>query len=144
MLAIKINDCNKTVIVSYPAITKKKPVTIQIRNRQDADFIYRVRTMKFICAEIRAFVNMRKFYFQYVGKAGQETMRAIQRLEFITNTYSEGSLERLCKHVANSRVAFSTLAPVRKSPALTHFVSRIVPIIKYCSGMYHQQTSVSR
>ncbi len=136
MITHTINPIMKTVEIQYPNFSKMKPVTIQIRSFNDADSVVRIRTLKFISNEIRSFINMRNYAYATGNRMTKERQQALNRLRFILDNYSEGNIVNLAKHIANARVSFAELMPVKPSPSKTHFNKHIIPIIKYCTELY--------
>lgn len=136
MITAIVNRQNKTATITYPEFAKMKPVVIKVNSFEEAASILRIREIKFISNEIRSFIKMRSFAYNQTNTWTTERTRAINHLQFVVDTYSEGSTYRLAKHVANSRVSFSALMPVKESPAKTHFDNHIVPIIQYCTEIY--------
>lgn len=139
MITAKVNPIERTVTIQYPTFAKQKSDTIVIRSYDEAASILRVRNLKFIVSEIRNFAKMRNYAYTASGTLTIDRQKALRRLYFIVDTYSEGSLLRLAMHIANSRVSFAELMPIKASPAKSHFDNRIVPIIEYCTELYEQE-----
>lgn len=138
MITHKVNPIARTVELQYPTFAKIKPVVIPVRNYDEASAVVRIRTLKFISNEIRSFINMRNYAYSYGNRMTQDRQKALNHIRFILDSYSEGSIERLAMHLANSRISFAELMPVKQSPAKTHFNNHIVPIIKYCTDLSEQ------
>lgn len=137
MITAIINPEARTATMTYPVFAKKKPIVIRVRSYQEAEAILRIRQLKLISNEIRSFINMRSYAFNHSRTWTTERTRAINHLQFVVDTYSDGSLIRLAKHIANSRMSFSTLMPYKMSPAKTHFNNHIIPILEYCTELYN-------
>lgn len=127
-----------TLKITYPEFAKKKPVFIKVNSYQEAEILLRIRELKFISNEIRSFINMRRYAFEHTQTWTAERIRAINHLQFVVDTYSEGSTLRLAKHIANSSASFSVLMPYKESPAKSHFNNHIIPILQYCIKVYNQ------
>ncbi|NQD71653.1 hypothetical protein HP439_13065 [Sphingobacterium shayense] len=140
MLTARIDQQSKRLIVGYPGYSKKKESTISVRNYDEAAQVFQSRLMKFICAELQSFINMRQFAYNNSRTMFKAREQAIQNIQFIIDSYSTGDILRLAKHVSNARVSFSLLMPSKPSPALTHFDTHIIPIIKYCTDYYSKLT----
>ena len=138
MITAKVNPIDRTVTLQYPDFAKEKPATIKIRSYDDAASIMRIRNLKFIAGEIRSFAKMRNYAYTMSNTMTIERQKALRRLYFIVDTYSEGSLLRLAMHIANSRVSFAELMPVKASPAKSHFDNRIIPIVDFCTELYQK------
>ena len=139
MLTAVINPQAKKLQISYPEFAKMKVETISVNSYDEAHAVLRAKTVKFICSQIRSFIHMRRFAYEHKGTMWKERQRAIDHLQMIIDRYSTSSLCRLAKHIANARVSFATLMPIGKSPALSHFNNRIIPIIQYCTEYYQAQ-----
>lgn len=139
MLTAVINPQAKKLQISYPEFAKMKTEIIDVRSYDEASSVLRSKTLKFICSQIRSFIHMRRFAYEQNGSMWKERERAIEHLQMILDSYGTGSLFRLAKHIANARVSFATLMPIGKSPALSHFNNRIIPIIQYCTEYYQAQ-----
>lgn len=136
MIISKINLETKTLELQYPSFSKLKRESIPVHGYDQASSLVQIRTLKFISNEIRAFVKMRIYAFSTGKRMTVSRQKALNHLRFILDNYSEGSLLRLCKHIANSRVSFSEIMPLKPSPSKTHFDNHIIPIIKYCTDLY--------
>ena len=138
MITTKINLETRTLDIHYPEFSKQKDESIRVHGYDQASSLVRIKLLKFLSNEIRAFVNMRTYAFATGNRMTVARQKALNHLRFILDSYSEGSVNRFAKHIANSRVSFSELMPVRPSPAKTHFDNHIVPIIRYCTDLYER------
>lgn len=138
MITGKVNQVNKTIELQYPNFAKERRVVVSVRSYDDAATVLRIRRLKFIAGELRSFIKMRLYAYTKGDSLTPERERALKKLRFIVDSYSEGSLLRLAKHVAGSQISFSVLMPIKPSPAKTHFDNHIVPIIKYCVELFEQ------
>lgn len=138
MITGKVNPTKRTVTIMYPAFAKQKSVIVSVRSYKDAETVTRIRNIKFIIEEINSFAKMRNYAFTVSNTLSLERQKALRRLYFIVNTYSEGSLLRLSTQIANSRSSFSVLMPLKASPAKTHFDNHIILIIDFCTELYEK------
>lgn len=138
MITAKVNPKDRTVTILYPSFSKQKPVILSVRSYEDAAIVMHIRNIKFIVNEIRAFAKMRNYAYSTSNTLTMERQKALRRLYFITDTYSEGTLLRLATYIANSRISFSVLMPMKPSPAKTHFDNHIIPIIDFCNELYEK------
>ncbi|WP_313261928.1 hypothetical protein [Sphingobacterium sp.] len=138
MITTKINLETRTLDIHYPEFSKQKDESIRVHGYDQASSLVRIKLLKFLSNEIRAFVNMRTYAFATGNRKTVARQKALNHLRFILDSYSEGSVNRFAKHIANSRVSFSELMPVKPSPAKTHFDNHIVPIIRYCTDLYER------
>ena|SRR5690606_5461962 len=136
MLTARVNPQSRKLIISYPSFAKVKEEKIIVRSYDQASDILRAKLMKFIVREIRSFINMRRYIYRKNGTMYAEREKALAHLQMIIDCYGTGSIYRLSKHVANARVSFSTLMPLKESPSLTYFNNHIIPIIQYCTEYY--------
>lgn len=138
MITSKINLETRTLDIHYPEFSKQKDESIRIHGYDQASSLVRIKLLKFLSGEIRAFVKMRIYAFSTGNRMTVSRQRALNHLRFILDSYSEGSVYTFAKHIANSRVSFSEIMPLKPSPAKTHFDNHIVPIIRYCSDLYER------
>ncbi len=138
MITTKINLETRTLDIHYPEFSKQKDESIRVHGYDQASSLVRIKLLKFLSNEIRAFVNMRTYAFATGNRMTVARQKALNHLRFILDSYSESSVNRFAKHIANSRVSFSELMPVKPSPAKTHFDNHIVPIIRYCTDLYER------
>lgn len=138
MITAKVNPQERTVTIQYPEFAKQKPDVITIRSYDEAAAVMRIRNLKFISNEIRSFAKMRNYAYTNSGTLTIERQKALRKLYFIVDTYSEGSLLRLAMHVSNARVSFATLMPTKPSPAKSHFDNHIIPIVDFCTELYEK------
>lgn len=138
MVTAKINPQERTLTILYPEFTNMDPVVIRVRSYEEAQTIVKIRQLKFIANELRSFINMRHYAYVKHNALTPERQRALKRLRFIVDNYSEGSLLSLAKRVAGSMLSFSVLMPKKDSAAKTHFDNHIVPILKYCIKLCQQ------
>lgn len=138
MITTKINLETRTLDIHYPEFSKQKDESIRVHGYDQASSLVRIKLLKFLSNEIRAFVNMRTYAFATGNRMTVARQKALNHLRFILDSYSEGSVNRFAKHIANSRVSFSELMPFKQSPAKTHFDNHIVPIIRYCTDLYER------
>ncbi|WP_312139472.1 hypothetical protein [Sphingobacterium sp.] len=130
-----VNSKSRTLEIRYPEFSKVKSTIMSVRSFDEANAILRIRTLKFLVAEIRSFVKMRNYAYVNSNTLNKERTKAIKHLRFVLESYSEGSIERFARHIAGSLVSFAALAPSKPSNALTHFDNHIIPIIKYCQEL---------
>lgn len=135
MITGKVHPESRTLEIRYPEFSKIKSTIMSVRSYDEANAILRIRTLKFLVAEIRSFVSMRNYAYVKNNTLTKERTKAIKHLRFVLESYSEGSIERFARHIAGSRVSFAALAPTKPSNALTHFDNHIIPIIKYCQEL---------
>lgn len=135
MIKARIDQNRSELILIYPSAYRKKAAAIKVRSYDEASRIHRIRTLKLISNEIRAFVNSREHIFTRSGRMTDSRWRAIKHLRFVLDCYSEGSIYTLASRIASSRVSFAEIMPTKPSPATTYFNNRIVPIIKYCDDL---------
>ncbi|SEG62507.1 hypothetical protein [Sphingobacterium lactis] len=126
----------RKIVISYPNFTKIKPVEITVRSSAEAHTIIRIRTIKFITNEIRNFISMRCYAYTAGNRFTAERQKALCKLRHIIDTYSESRLEILASQLANARVSFAELMPIKPSPAKTHFDNHIVPILSFCTAIH--------
>lgn len=138
MITAKVNPKDRTVTILYPEFSRQKPAIIAVRSYEEATTIMRIRNIKFISGELRSFARMRNYAYTLGNTLTIERQKALRRLYFIVDNCSEGSLLRLAMHIANSRVSFSVLMPLKVSPAKTHFDKHVIPIIDFCTELYEQ------
>lgn len=138
MITSKINLQTRTLELQYPSFSKLKNESIPVHGYDQASSLLRIRLLKFLSNEIRAFVKMRIYAYATGNRMTVSRQRALNHLRFVLDSYSEGSVNRFAKHIANSRASFAELMPVKPSTAKTHFDNHIVPIIKYCTDLYEQ------
>lgn len=135
MIKARIDQSTRELILIYPSAYRKKAAAIKVRSYDEAATIHRIRTLKFIVAELNAFVNSREYIYTQSGRMTSSRLRAIKHLRFILDNYAEGSIHRIASRIADSRLSFAELMPTKPSPATTYFNNRIVPIIKYCDDL---------
>ncbi len=138
MITSRINLENSTLELEYPKFSKIRTEIIPVNGYDQASALVRIRTLKFLSNEIRAFINMRIYTYATGNKMTIARQKALNHLRFIVDSYSEGSLLRFAKHIANARISFSELMPIKASSSKTHFDNHIIPILKYCSDIYEK------
>jgi len=139
MLTARVDQQSRTVILMYPSFAKKKQYAVKVRSYDEAATVLRIRTLKFISNEIRAFVNSRAYIYDHTGTMTKSRQKAINHLRFVLDNYSEGAINRLANRIRNSRLSFAELMPTRPSKAKTYFDNHIIPIIQYCTDYEEAQ-----
>ncbi|WP_149525668.1 hypothetical protein [Sphingobacterium hotanense] len=96
MITGKLHPESRTLEIRYPEFSKIKSTVMSVRSYDEADAILRIRTLKFLVAEIRSFLSMRNYAYVKSNTLTKERAKAIKHLRFVLESYSEGSIE-VCK-----------------------------------------------